>query len=342
MSTPRQRLFSAIGGVAIDALAGAYAGLILVRVVVPSVIYGAEGTGPLSVEECIAMALGTAGCVLLGLFGAGIGRSLLERPQRSGWQAVVTANIGWFVFALTVVAGWVYARIDPSALFSAQGLQGAGRIFSALLSPEFDIIGEALRAMVETIYLAFMATFIAVPFSFAISFFCARNLMNDAPHRRAIYVFLRFLTNFSRSIEPLIWAIVFSVWVGIGPFAGMLALVVHTIASLTKQYAEQIEDVDHGPMEAIAATGARRSQVIWFSVVPQCVIPFLSFTIYRWDINVRMATIIGLVGGGGIGNMLIQYQGLARWNEVGMIVIIIAIVVWIMDVVSARVREALK
>jgi phosphonate transport system permease protein len=342
MTATLKRLVSTAGGIAIDTLAGLYAGLILVRVVIPAIVNGAEHTGPLSATEWTAMSAGAVSTVLLGLFGAGIGRLALDRTPRIGWRAAATANIGWLLFALTVVAGWVYARIDPSALFSAQGLQGAGRIFSALLSPEFDIIGEALRAMVETIYLAFMATFIAVPFSFALSFFSARNLMNDAPHRRAIYVFLRFLTNFSRSIEPLIWAIVFSVWVGIGPFAGMLALVVHTIASLTKQYAEQIEDVDHGPMEAIAATGARRSQVIWFSVVPQCVIPFLSFTIYRWDINVRMATIIGLVGGGGIGNMLIQYQGLARWNEVGMIVIIIAVVVWIMDVVSARVREALK
>jgi phosphonate transport system permease protein len=238
---------------------------------------------------------------------------------------------------------WVIITgMDPLALFSSGGLEGAQRIFGALLTPDWDILGEALMAMVETIYLAFMATAIAVPFSFLLSFFSARNLMNDVTHRRIAYVVLRFITNFSRSIEPLIWAIVFSVWVGIGPFAGMLALVVHTIASLTKQYAEQIEDVDHGPMEAITATGASRTQVIWFSVVPQCVIPFLSFTIYRWDINVRMATVIGLVGGGGIGNMLIQYQGLAQWNEVGAIVIIIAVVVWIMDVISARVREALK
>jgi phosphonate transport system permease protein len=82
--------------------------------------------------------------------------------------------------------------------------------------------------------------------------------------------------------------------------------------------------------------------VLWFAVVPQVFIPFLSFTIYRWDINVRMATIIGLVGGGGIGSMLIQYQMLADWRSVGMIVLVIAVVVWIMDYVSARVRESLR
>jgi phosphonate transport system permease protein len=166
--------------------------------------------------------------------------------------------------------------------------------------------------------------------------------MSDTPLTKSIYVVLRIVLNIMRSMEPIIWAIVFSVWVGIGPFAGMLALVVHTVASLTKQYSEQIEDVNSGPIEAISATGASRIQVLWFAIVPQCVIPFLSFTIYRWDINVRMATIIGFVGGGGIGTLLTQYQGLAKYNEVGTLVILITAVVWILDVMSARVREALR
>ena len=156
-----------------------------------------------------------------------------------------------------------------------------------------------------------------------------------------VYYVLRMITNLTRSIEPLIWAIIFSVWVGIGPFAGMLALMIHTVSSLTKQYSEQIEDIDTGTLEAIDATGAHPVQVVWYAILPQILIPFLSFTIYRWDINVRMATIIGLVGGGGIGTMLMQYQGLAQWNEVGLIVLMIAVVVWVMDYVSAKIREAL-
>ena len=103
----------------------------------------------------------------------------------------------------------------------------------------------------------------------------------------------------------------------------------------------QIENVDRGPIEAIEATGANWVQVVWYAVVPQVMLPYLSFTIYRWDINIRMATIIGLVGGGGIGTLLIQYQGLAKWNEVGTMVITIALVVWIMDYQSARIREAI-
>jgi phosphonate transport system permease protein len=115
----------------------------------------------------------------------------------------------------------------------------------------------------------------------------------------------------------------------------------HSIAALGKLYSEQIEGIDEGLVEAITTTGASFIQIVWFGVVPQIILPFLSFTIYRWDINVRMATIIGLVGGGGIGTLLMQYQGLAKWNEVGLIVIMIAIVVWIMDYISAKIREAI-
>src|SRR5690606_7818811 len=121
--------------------------------------------------------------------------------------------------------------------------------------------------------------------------------------------------------------IIFSVWVGIGPFAGMLALMFHSVASLTKQYSELIESASEGPIEGIRATGANSTQVVWFAIVPQVILPYIAFTIYRWDINVRMATVIGLVGGGGIGTLLIQYQGQALWNEVGTLALLIVIVV---------------
>ena len=111
---------------------------------------------------------------------------------------------------------------------------------------------------------------------------------------------------------------------------------------IVKLYSEQIENISDGPIEAITATGAHPIQVVWFGVVPQIVLPYLSFTIYRWDINVRMATIIGLVGGGGIGTLLMQYQGLAKWNEVGMLAIVIAAIVWIMDYTSSKIRAAIK
>jgi len=247
----------------------------------------------------------------------------------------------WFLFDITFIAGWVVTKVSIVDIFSPEGIRGANRIFGAMFNPEFGIFDDALSAIIETIYLALIATLISIPPTFILSFFTARNLMKDTLLAKSIYYVLRVILNFIRSIEPLIWAIIFSVWVGIGPYAGMIALLIHTIASNAKLYSEAIEGIEEGPIEAIAATGANKVQIVWYAVVPQIILPFLSFTIYRWDINVRMATIIGLVGGGGIGTMLMQYQGLARWHEVGLIILMIAIVVWVMDYISAKIREAI-
>jgi phosphonate transport system permease protein len=254
------------------------------------------------------------------------------------WSVEIFA---WFLFDITFIAGWIVTKISIVSLFSPEGIHGAERLFGAIFTPQFGIFDDALFAMIETIYIALLATLISIPITLFISFFTARNLMKDSKATFAIYYILRIVLNFVRSIEPLIWAIIFSVWVGIGPFAGMVALLVHTIASNAKLYSEAIESIEEGPVEAISATGANKIQIVWHAVVPQIVLPFLSFTIYRWDINVRMATIIGLVGGGGIGTMLMQYQGLARWREVGLIVIMIAFVVYVMDYISAKIREAI-
>jgi phosphonate transport system permease protein len=248
---------------------------------------------------------------------------------------------GFFLFNLTFIAGWIITRISIIDLFSADGIEGAKRIFASLFTPDMGIFDDALFAIIETIYIALVATLISIPPTLLLSFLTARNLMKENRISFAVYYILRIILNFIRSVEPLIWAIIFSVWVGIGPFAGMIALLVHSIAANAKLYSEAIESIEQGPVEAISATGANKIQVVWFGVVPQIVLPFLSFTIYRWDINVRMATIIGLVGGGGIGTMLMQYQGLARWHEVGLIVLLIALVVWIMDYISAKIRESI-
>lgn len=254
--------------------------------------------------------------------------------------AAVRLGLGFLL--LTFIAGLQVSQVSLREFFSESGLAGAQRIFSALLSPDMSIVEDALFAAVETIYMAFIATAFAIPVAFVLAFFAARNLMKHSAFSFAIYMAARFFMNLTRSIEPLVWAIIFSVWVGIGPFSGMLALFLHSVASLTKLYSEQIEAISDGPVEAMTATGAHPIQVIWYGVVPQLVLPYLSYTIYRWDINVRMATVIGLVGGGGIGTMLMQYQGLARWNEVGTLVIMIAAIVWVMDYASAKIRAHLK
>jgi phosphonate transport system permease protein len=198
-----------------------------------------------------------------------------------------------------------------------------------------------LDKMIETVFLALMATTLGVILSIPISFLSARNLMIHNPLSATIYYVTRTIMNIFRSIEPLIWALIFVVWVGIGPFAGVLALTLHTIAALAKLYSEAIENIDPGPIEAITATGADRLQTIIYAVIPQMIPPFIAFTIYRWDINVRMSTVIGLVGGGGIGFLLIQWINLLQYRQAATAVWAIALVVAIMDYTSAIVREKL-
>lgn len=159
------------------------------------------------------------------------------------------------------------------------------------------------------------------------------------PIGSTIYLILRTILNATRSIEPLVYVIIFVVWVGIGPFAGALALALHTIASLAKLYSEQVESILPGPLEAVTATGANRLQTIIYAVVPQIVPPYISFTMYRWDINVRMSTIIGFAGGGGIGFLLQQNIRLLDYRAAAVQMLAIALVVASMDYTSAIIRE---
>ncbi|MGA7270945.1 MAG: ABC transporter permease subunit [Acidimicrobiia bacterium] len=155
----------------------------------------------------------------------------------------------------------------------------------------------------------------------------------------SIYYIARTVFNAIRSIEPLIMVIVFVVWVGLGPFAGSLALALHTVAALAKLYSEQVESILPGPIEAVRASGATRLQTIVYAVIPQIVPPYISFTLYRWDINVRMSTIIGFAGGGGIGFLLQQNIRLLNYRAASVNMLAIAIVVASMDYLSSRIRE---
>ena len=154
-----------------------------------------------------------------------------------------------------------------------------------------------------------------------------------------LYGIIRTILNGTRSVEALVMAIVFVAWVGLGPFAGALALSLHTVAALAKLYSEQVESILEGPLEAIQATGANRLQTIVFAVVPQIIPPYISFTMYRWDINVRMSTIIGFVGGGGIGFILQQNINLLNYRAASVNMLAIAVVVASMDYISSAIRE---
>lgn len=198
-----------------------------------------------------------------------------------------------------------------------------------------------VQGIYETLALALLTTVLGATLALPISFLAAHNLMGGHPLTVGIYYLVRTLLNLLRSIESLIFGIIFVIIVGLGPFAGMLALTLHTIAALGKLYSEVIEGIDPGPIEAIRATGGTWAQVVRYAVVPQIVPPFIGLTIYRWDINVRSSTIIGFVGGGGIGFFLFQWINLGDYRAVSAAFIAIAVVVFLMDFFSARLRERL-
>jgi phosphonate transport system permease protein len=342
--TPNKYLLS-LKAFILDSLAWAYLSLIAYKVIYEKIIIAERYPEFSWNQPLLALYLGLGIAAVLFFTKLSLGRGLfglIKYDENESPTAQPFAYVGYLLIILTFLTGLYVSQISMKEFLSESGLQGAQRIFKALFNPNWAIFQEGLFAAIETVYMAFIATAVAIPIAFILGFFAARNLMNGNKIAFILYNILRAFLNISRSIEPLVWAIIFSVWVGIGPFSGMLALCIHSIASLTKQYSEQIESIDDGPIEAITATGAHPIQVVWFGVVPQIVLPYLSYTIYRWDINVRMATVIGLVGGGGIGNLLMQYQGQARWNEVGMLVILIAAIVWTMDWASSKLREALK
>ncbi len=198
-----------------------------------------------------------------------------------------------------------------------------------------------IEKMGETLAIALVATTFAIFFAVPLSFVAARNLMSGNAVTILVYYVVRTLLNIVRSIESLIIAIIFVVWVGLGPYAGVMALTVHSIAALGKLYSEQVENIDFGPIEAVRTTGANWWQTVVYAVLPQVIPPFLAFTIYRWDINVRMSTILGFVGGGGIGFLIVQWQRLSQWEAIGAAFWSIMIIVAVLDYFSAKMRERL-
>jgi phosphonate transport system permease protein len=204
-----------------------------------------------------------------------------------------------------------------------------------------EALTQSLGRLVETILLALMGTVFGVVISVPLSFLGAHNLMKGSALGMAVYYVVRTIFNLGRSVEVLILAVIMAVVVGIGPFAGMMAIVLHSIGAMGKLYSEAIESIEPGPIEAITATGANRLQTVIFAVIPQVVPQFLSFTMYRWDINVRMSTVVGLVGGGGIGFIVIQYINLLQWSQAATALWLIAFTVMVMDYASAWIRAKL-
>ncbi len=201
---------------------------------------------------------------------------------------------------------------------------------------------EVVDSMLVTIFMALIATTIGTIVAVPLSFLAASNITRKGKLGSAVYFLVRAFLNIIRSYEPLVLATIFAMIVGFGsPFAGVIALSITTAASLGKMFSESVEGIDSGPIEAITATGANRLQVVKYAVVPQIIPDFMSFTIYHWDINVRISTIIGFVGGGGIGYFLSQRVNTLQYSSAGTALLAIIIVVWALDFLSSEIRKQL-
>lgn len=303
-----------------SALGAAILFLLAARTLVRFMVIGgreaASALGPLSflgtfverMGEILALGFdvlaAVAGAVGLAIFASKFAYAIAKRMNRPTSQLLAILAVGAAGAVLAIGVGqvlrWVYQLVNPTTTIVLPAIIGA-------------VIGLSIGA------------------------WGARRGQLGAG--LGIYYVFRTFFNTLRSIEALILALVFVIWVGLGAFAGTLALAFHTVAANAKLYSEQVESISSGPLEAVRATGATRLQTVVYAVVPQIVAPFIAFTMYRWDINVRMSTIIGFVGGGGIGLVLQQNINLLNYRGAAAQILAIAIVVAAMDYVSSRLRE---
>jgi phosphonate transport system permease protein len=190
-------------------------------------------------------------------------------------------------------------------------------------------------ATLQTIQMAVAGTTLALIVAFPLGFLAARN---TSPHP-AVYHGVKLGTNLLRTIPDIAWCLVLIAAVGLGPFAGTLALAFHTATVLIKLFAESIENIDEGVVEALKATGAKHIQVLSFAVVPQVMPAFISFLLYRFETNIRAAAVLGLIGAGGIGFLMNTNFRMFQYPQASMTVVVLIVLVMIVDYASAQLRK---
>ena len=204
-----------------------------------------------------------------------------------------------------------------------------------LLPPAWDYTGEALAAMKESIQIAWIGTLIGALLSLPLGFFAAHNV---SP--RPVSVAIRVLLDAIRAVPELVLLLVFFVPVaGLGPFPAALAIGIHSVGTLGKLTAEAIESIDPGPVEAARASGASSLQVQRWGVLPQVLPEVVAFWLYRFEINIRAAAVLGLVGAGGIGSLLTTNIRYGRYSDAGMVIVVVVVTTILIDAVSGRVRR---
>ncbi|MFC4541134.1 phosphonate ABC transporter, permease protein PhnE [Halosolutus amylolyticus] len=246
----------------------------------------------------------------------------------------------WAVYLLTLgLIGWSLAGLAITPQRFVQGVGYGLELIDSMLPPatgQSDTI-RLRDAMIETVAMAMIATASGIIISLPVAFGAAENL---SP--RPIYYLSRAIISISRAIDGLIVAIIAVVALGFGPLAGIVAISFKTIGFFSKLFAEDIEDIDMKSVEAIRATGASPLQAIVYGVVPQVIPRFVGLAVYRWDINIRSSTIVGIVGAGGIGVLLNRAYARYEYDYVAAILIAIIAVVLVAELVSAVVRRRVQ
>lgn len=230
---------------------------------------------------------------------------------------------------------WIIVQARPQDLIT--GARGMADIISRSMPPAFDQFVPTLMPVLETLDLAIFGTVVGVLLAFPLSILAARNLTPGRP----FYFAARAVVGLTRAVPDLVWALLFVTAVGLGPFPGALALAVHSVGMLGRLFAEVIEDIDMGPVEALSLTGASRLQVLTHAVVPRVLPSLLGIALFRFDENLRSSLVLGFVGAGGIGFQLLTAMNLFQYQTVSFLLIITFVLVAGAERISAHLRNAI-
>ncbi|GAB6991641.1 phosphonate ABC transporter, permease protein PhnE [Paenibacillus pini] len=242
---------------------------------------------------------------------------------------------GWILLILIIVMCSIQTKVTPYQLIT--GLPQMGQLLKEMFPPDWSYIPTIWAPMMETVQIAILGTTIGGIIAVPVALLCSYNIMPN----RFIALPVRMILNLVRTIPDLLFAAIFVAVFGIGPFAGMLALVFFSFGIIAKLTFEAIEAIDPGPLEAMTAVGASRLQVIRFGVLPQALPYFMSYLLYTFEVNVRAASVLGLVGAGGIGLLLDRSLGLFRYDRACVIILLTLVIVLIIDYSSTWIRRKL-
>jgi phosphonate transport system permease protein len=239
------------------------------------------------------------------------------------------------IVLMAAIALFALLRLEFSVARLGSGIVQLGTFLSLMVPPTpGKQLVSLLKALAETVAIAFLGTLLAAILSIPMGFLAARNVMAN----RIVQFFARRFSDSIRGVDTLIWALIWINVVGLGPFAGVLAIMTSDIGSFSKLYSEAIEAVDSKPGEGVISTGGSKWHTIRFGIVPQVMPVLLSQILYYFESNTRSATIIGIVGAGGIGLYLAEQIRTYEWDQVAFIILMILVTVAVIDFISSRLR----